>query len=399
MKSMYVVFALVVSLLIGLMSWYLYARLVRAAHIAPKWYWLLLIVLWVSAGPLAMVFRFAYGYNFATVVATWVGWTLTGILYLFLSFLIVRDIGLWLYTWFQSTQGSPLDPDRRALFVRTTNLALAGVSLAVAANGVRAARRTAEVIPLSVPIRGLPRALQELKVVQISDIHIGDTIGEEYLSEIVARVMEREPDLIVITGDLIDGKVREIGTLLDPLDDLQAPLGVYFITGNHEYYFNVEAWLREIESHGITTLVNEHVVIRYRGYRIVLGGIPDHDGGRFLGSHEPDVEQAFEGAPDSDIRVLLAHQPRSYPLAKGQGVDLQLSGHTHGGQVWPFGLFVPLQQYFSAGLHRVHEDSSDRAQWLYISRGTGYWGPPMRVGAPSEITDIRFVAAETRSNA
>jgi predicted MPP superfamily phosphohydrolase len=255
------------------------------------------------------------------------------------------------------------------------------------------------VVPLTVPIGGLPEALQDLKVVQISDIHMGDTIGEDYLRDIVARVMEQDPDLIVITGDLIDGKVREIDSLLDPLDELQAPLGIYFITGNHEYYFDVIAWLYEIESHGITTLVNEHVVIRYRGYRIVLGGIPDHDGGQFLASHQPDVEKTFSGAPTGDIRLLLAHQPRSYPLAKHHGVDLQLSGHTHGGQIWPFGLFVPLQQYFSAGLHRVHEDSGHKPQWLYISRGTGYWGPPMRVGAPSEITNIRFVAAETRSPA
>lgn len=388
MKSMYVVFGVVTLALIGLISWYFYARLVRAAGVQPRWYWLALIVFWVCAGPLAMIFRGIYGYNTATILAVWIGWTLTGLLYLVLSFLALRDVGLLLFGWMRSYQDNPLDADKRALFVRGSNAAIGVVTTVVAANGIRAARRTAAIVDVEVPVAGLPPSLSDLKIVQISDIHIGDTAGREYLSRIIDRVMGVSPDIVFITGDLIDGRVREIGDLLDPLDRLNAPLGVYYITGNHEYYFDAEAWVREVQTHGITTLVNEHVVIPYRGQRLVVGGIPDHDGGQFIASHRPDVGKTFEGAPEAAVRILLAHQPRSYPLAEGHAVDLQLSGHTHGGQIWPFGLLVPLQQYFSSGLHPVHDD-----RWIYISRGTGYWGPPIRVGAPSEITRIQLIPA------
>lgn len=388
MKSMYVVYGAAALVLIGLISWYFYWRLVRAAGVQPRWYLLALIVFWVCAGPLGMIFRGVYGYNTATVVAVWIGWTLTGLLYLVLSFLMLRDVGLFLFGWIRNYQDNPIDADKRALFVRGSNAAIGLVTTVVAANGIRAARRTAAVVDVKVPVKGMPPSLTDLKIIQISDIHIGDTAGKGYLSRIIDRVTSESPDIVFITGDLIDGRVREIGDLLDPLDRLSAPLGVYYITGNHEYYFDAEAWVREVQTHGITTLVNEHVVIPYRGQRLVIGGIPDHDGGQFIASHKPDVGKTFEGAPGAAVRILLAHQPRSYPLAEGYAVDLQLSGHTHGGQIWPFGLLVPMQQYFSAGLHPVHDDRR-----LYISRGTGYWGPPIRVGAPSEITRIQLIPA------
>jgi uncharacterized protein len=187
------------------------------------------------------------------------------------------------------------------------------------------------------------------------------------------------PDLVAGTGDLVDGSVRELGRAVAHLGRLQARHGVYFVTGNHEYYSGAEEWVAHLETLGIKPLRNEHVRIGDEG-GFDLAGIDDH-------SARPDLKKALGGRDASRACVLLAHQPRGIELADELGVDLQLSGHTHGGQMFPWNLLVRLQQPFVAGLHKLR-----RAQ-IYVSCGTGYWGPPMRVGAPAEITEIELVDA------
>jgi predicted MPP superfamily phosphohydrolase len=163
--------------------------------------------------------------------------------------------------------------------------------------------------------------------------------------------------------------------------------GSYFVTGNHEYYAGVRPWLAELERLGIKVLHNEHVVIERGGAKLVLAGVTDYNGGHFEESHRSDPQAALAGAPlATAAKVLLAHQPRSAAAAAQAGFDLQLSGHTHGGQFLPWNFFVRFQQPFTAGLHRLGR------MWVYVSRGTGYWGPPKRFGAPSEITEIRLIA-------
>jgi predicted MPP superfamily phosphohydrolase len=172
-----------------------------------------------------------------------------------------------------------------------------------------------------------------------------------------------------------------------PLGRLLSRHGTYFVTGNHEYYSGVLPWMAELERLGIKVLHNEHVVIERAGAKLVLAGVPDYSAGRFDRSHRSDPLAALAGAPvPVGARVLLAHQPRSAPAAEQAGFDLQLSGHTHGGQFLPWNFFVRFQQPFTAGLHRLGR------MWVYVSRGTGYWGPPKRFGAPSEITQIKLVA-------
>lgn len=261
-------------------------------------------------------------------------------------------------------------------------------ALFASAVGLWNARRIARVVNVDVPIAGLPAALHGFSIVQLSDVHVGPSIRRQYVEGIVAAVNGLEADVVAITGDLVDGSVPELREHVAPLGQLAARHGRFFVTGNHEYYSGAVPWMREIERLGLTVLHNEHVVIELGGEKLVIAGVPDYGAGHFDREHRSDPQRAIDGAPaDARARVLLAHQPRSAPAAARAGFDLQLSGHTHGGQFLPWNFFVRLQQPFTAGLHKLDE------LWVYVSRGTGYWGPPKRFGAPSEITKLRLIPA------
>ncbi|MBO4121789.1 metallophosphoesterase [Cupriavidus gilardii] len=268
-------------------------------------------------------------------------------------------------------------------------VATVALALLISLLGYLNARRVARVVDVEVPIAGLPAALDGFTIAQLSDIHVGPTIKRPYLQRIVDRVHTLDADAIAITGDLVDGKVPELSEHTAPLASLRAPHGVYFVTGNHEYYAGAHAWIDELRRLGLRVLLNEHVAIERDGARLVLAGVTDFSAGHFDPAHRSDPKAALAGAPsDAAVRVLLAHQPRSAVAAAEAGFDLQLSGHTHGGQFLPWNLFVPMQQPYVAGLHR------HGSMWVYVSRGTGYWGPPKRFGAPSEITRLRLRRAQ-----
>lgn len=278
---------------------------------------------------------------------------------------------------------------------RTGALVLPVLALLVTAWGFWNARRTAKVVRVDVPIANLPDALVGFSMAQISDIHVGPTIKTRYLQRIVDRVNALGADLVAITGDLVDGSVHELGHHVTPLAQLSSTYGTFFVTGNHEYYSGAHSWIARLRSLGIQVLMNEHVVIDHRldsqdveAAKVVVAGVTDHSAHHFDESHRSDPHAAMADAPErAFFRLLLAHQPRSAAAAADAGFDLQLSGHTHGGQFWPWGHFVRFQQPFTAGLHRLQQ------LWVYTSRGTGYWGPPKRFGAPSEITHLRLVKA------
>ncbi|KAF1027236.1 MAG: UDP-2,3-diacylglucosamine pyrophosphatase LpxG [Burkholderia plantarii] len=262
------------------------------------------------------------------------------------------------------------------------------VALVVSAIGFFNARRLARVVEVEVPIDDLPASLDGFTIVQISDVHVGPTIKHGYVEAIVNAVNRLEPDLIAVTGDIVDGSVARLAGHAAPLGQLRARHGAFVVTGNHEYYSGADAWIAEFRRIGLTVLLNEHRTIEHGDGRLVLAGVTDYSAGRFDPAHRSDPDAALAGAPaDVRLRVLLAHQPRSATAADAAGFTLQLSGHTHGGQFFPWNFFVPLQQPFVAGLARLN------GLWVYTSRGTGYWGPPKRFGAPSEITRVRLVAA------
>jgi predicted MPP superfamily phosphohydrolase len=262
------------------------------------------------------------------------------------------------------------------------------LALGVTLVGLVNARRLAAVVEVEVPIADLPLAFHGYSIVQISDIHVGPTIGHGYLDAIVGRVNGLGADAIAITGDLVDGSVAQLAPHTAPLARLRARDGVFFVTGNHEYYSGALEWVTELRRLGLTVLLNEHVLRERAGDALMIAGVTDFTAHHFFEAHRSDAHAAAAGAPDNvKVRVLLAHQPRSADAGAAAGFDLQLSGHTHGGQFFPWNLMVPLQQPFVAGLDRL------RSMWVYTSRGTGYWGPPKRFGAPSEITRLRLVAA------
>jgi predicted MPP superfamily phosphohydrolase len=248
------------------------------------------------------------------------------------------------------------------------------------------ARGRARVERLKIPVKKLGEGLHGVRVVQISDIHIGPTLDRHFLRRVVEQVNALEPDLIAVTGDLVDGSVRALREEVAPLSGLRAPLGVYYVTGNHEYYHGGAAWAAEVARLGLTVLHNEHRLIERSEARLVVAGVTDHEGGRVDPAHACRPDLALQGAPEGVPRLLLAHQPRTAFLAKGLGVDLQLSGHTHGGQLFPFMFFVKLQQPVIRGLANI------AGVRVYTSRGTGYWGPPLRLGPAPEITELTLVA-------
>lgn len=265
-----------------------------------------------------------------------------------------------------------------------TALGVLAAAVLVTAIGFVGARRTAAVKRVSIPIAGLPAALDGLTIVQLSDIHVGPTIKRPYIERIVRAVNALDADLVAVTGDVVDGSVKRLREHTAPLGQMRSRHGTFLVTGNHEYYAGAHAWIDEFRRIGLTVLLNEHVLIERGGAR-GAGGRDRLHGGGFDPAHRSDPAQALAGAPrDVGTKILLAHQPRSAEAANRAGFTVQLSGHTHGGQFLPWPPFVRLQQPVIGGLNRFGD------MWLYTSRGTGYWGPPNRFGVPSEITLIRL---------
>ena len=270
---------------------------------------------------------------------------------------------------------------------------VAGLGTLVTFAGLVGARRRARIVDIDVPVVNLPAALHGFSIAQITDVHVSTTIRRPYVERIVDAVNALKPDLIALTGDFVDGPVQELAPHTAPLARLNAPHGAFFVTGNHEYYSGANAWITEFKRLGLRVLLNEHAVITHNGAPLVIAGVTDYNAHHFHPTQRSDPAAALAGAPaNAGAKILLAHQPRSAIAAAAAGFDLQLSGHTHGGQFWPWNLFVRFQQPFTAGLHRLN------ALWVYVSRGTGYWGIPNRFGAPSEITRLRLIPAPRPSH-
>jgi predicted MPP superfamily phosphohydrolase len=317
----------------------------------------------------------------------WVGFLAMGFFSSLFVLTLLRDVGLIAYHAMRWA-GDWAEP---AGLTRTTALLVPIVAVLVTLVGLYNARRRAPLRHVIVPQAGMPPALGALRIVQLSDIHVGPTIKRGYVQAIVDAVNAQQPDVVVITGDLVDGSVAALAPHIAPLGALRARHGVFVVTGNHEYYAGAPAWVAHFQTLGMRPLMNEHVVIDHDGAAFLLAGITDYSAGGFVAGHRSDPVKAMAGAPtDLAVRILLAHQPRSAPAAEQAGFTLQLSGHTHGGQFLPWPAFVRFQQPFVFGLRQLN------GMWVYISRGTGYWGPPKRFFAPSEITCLRLRDAQAK---
>ncbi|HEY0641217.1 MAG TPA: metallophosphoesterase [Pseudonocardiaceae bacterium] len=288
------------------------------------------------------------------------------------------------------------DEDRARLIGRRLLIARSGAALAGAAAagvvgyGMATALGGPRITPITVPLAKLPAGLDGLRIAVVSDIHLGPLLGRSHTERIVRVINEQQVDVVAVVGDLVDGTVAELGEAAAPLRDLTSTHGSFFVTGNHEYYSGATAWLAELERLGLTVLANERTEIRAGGGVLDLAGINDVSageegrGGVESGVEGADFDRALGGRDESRPVVLLAHQPVAVDEAAARGVDLQLSGHTHGGQMFPFHGIVRLEQPALAGLSTVGGTR------LFVTRGAGFWGPPVRVGAPPEVAVVRL---------
>jgi predicted MPP superfamily phosphohydrolase len=330
--------------------------------------------------PFSMQTRALSNRKFADRLA-WVGLTAMGFFSTLFVLTLLRDVVLLAARLLISS-------GQAYLWIEPSAQLTLYLTLMITALGMFIARRRPGVIEVKIPVANLPQALHGFSIAQISDMHVGPTIKRGFVEGVVRRVNGLNADLIAVTGDLVDGSVQQLSPHTAPLAGLAARHGAYFVTGNHEYYSGERAWTEEIRRLGLRVLKNEHVVLQHDGASLVLAGVTDYSAHHFDPAQRSDPAAALRGAPvDAGARVLLAHQPSSAAAAAEAGFDVQLSGHTHGGQFWPWNLFIHFFQPFSSGLHRL------RDLWVYVSRGTGYWGPPNRFGVPSEITRIRLVPA------
>ncbi|HET9138699.1 metallophosphoesterase [Actinophytocola sp.] len=341
-------------------------------------------------------------------LATWFAWPgfiWFGLMaYLFLTLVVLELPRLALRGWVRrgplratastappedlATEAAPA-PDStvgRRVFLARASAAVAGAaSVGLVGAGMASALGPPEITRLTVPLRRLNPALAGYRIAVVSDIHLGALRGRGHTERIVRMINEQQPDLVTVVGDLVDGSVEELGGAARPLRDLVAPDGAFFVTGNHEYYSGYQPWLAELERLGVHPLRNERTTIGAGGAGFDLAGVNDVNG-EFV-SDGPDFDRALSGRDTDRPVILLAHQPVQVSDAVEHDVDLQLSGHTHGGQLWPFHYVVKLAQPAVSGLSKVDDT------WLYVTRGAGFWGPPVRVGAPPEITLVELGAS------
>ena len=382
--SRVLIFLLVVLSVVGGVHFYLWVRLVRDTQLPlplRTWATAALIALALSLPATFIVMR-KLPTELARLLA-WPGFLWMGLMFLAFTLVLAGDIVRLLLVVGAKAASGGLDPGRRLMLARVLGGGAAVGAGVVGALALRRALARVEVKEIAVELPRLPAQHHGTTIVQLTDLHVGPTIGRAFVEDIVRRTNELRPDVIAITGDLVDGSVERLRHAVEPLRELRARHGVYFVTGNHEYYSGSGPWIAELGRLGIKVLRNERVTLGGPG-GFDLAGIDDHTG-RLPGGPS-DLERALDGRDPGRAVVLLAHQPKAVFEASRLGVDLQLSGHTHGGQIWPFTYLVKLQQPYIAGLHR-HGDTQ-----IYVSPGTGYWGPPMRLGTRAEITRVTLHA-------
>ncbi len=312
----------------------------------------------------------------------WWGYSWMGMLTMFIVFFFLVEMVQFGYTQFFNPTIEELISFNRSLIGGVVMLTVLLLLI-----GLYEAKKDTPIKNVRIPIDNLPSAFNGFRIVQLTDIHVGPTVGSSFIKELVKKTNAMEPDLIAITGDLVDGRVHNLGPIVSELKNLRAKYGVYFVTGNHEYYSGVQEWVAFLPSLGIRVLSNERDTLECKGAFLDIAGIHDPTGRQMGQGFKPDLEAALEGWTPSRPLILLAHQPRPFAKAAKYGISLQLSGHTHGGQFFPFNLAVKAVEPYVKGLYREGKSV------LYVSTGNAYWGPPFRVGVPRELTCIELVAS------
>lgn len=346
---------------------------------------------------LAVVFhiylRVTQQYSTLSSFLAWTGYTSLGFIsYLFLlsvfrdAIALISRIFLRVKHLYSTSQNNQLhNPDRRHFLYKATSFSIAAVSGAATLVGAAKALEPPTIVQINIPLPPGSKNLKGLTLAQFTDLHAGPTIGYDYIRPMADAIQALNADIIAFTGDLVDGQPQDLEHDLSVLKTLDAPLGKFFVTGNHEYYSGALQWIEYVKTLGFSPLLNEHRKIEYNNGHLTLAGVTDIQAHKFYPHHLSSPAKSIKGALSDSYKLLLAHQPVSIYKAAESGFDLQLSGHTHGGQYFPFQYAVPLDQPFVKGLYQYKNTR------LYVSQGTGYWGPPLRLGTFPEITLFKFI--------
>lgn len=312
-------------------------------------------------------------------------YVLLGFLGLIMLFFILLDLKSLFEKATHNPSAPAVDLSRREFFKK--NFALTGIAASTLVTGSGYANSfDPKIVKVQIPLPEIHKNLDGLKIVQLSDVHIGPTLKKNFCEMLVDQVNALNPDIIAITGDMIDGEVSFLKEELMPFKNFKSRLGVYFVTGNHEYYWYASEWIQWAHDSGIVPLINENRKLTYNNTEFFLAGVNDPASKRLDKKNATDPFKAAKGIPDNAYKVLLAHQPNSCFSAVKAGFDTQLSGHTHGGQGFPWNIIVNLVQPYVRGLN------NHNGMHVYVHSGTGFWGPPNRFMVDSEIAEIIFTS-------
>lgn len=400
-------FRIVISVAMVFIHLYLWKRLVKDTTHSGRTRWILTGAL--SVGPVFMIAALNLPKVTGLEMAGWYSWPgylwMAYVLYLFLILVVLEPVRFATRKWVEKRTREPVTVEstepmgeapatldaaslsRRLLLARSSAVAATVASAGIVGFGASTALGAPDVLRVPIRLRRLDPAMNGFRIAVVSDIHLGPLLGRSHVERLVRMINETESDLVAIVGDLVDGTVSELGHAAEPLQDLVSREGSFFVTGNHEYILEgTVPWLAEVERLGVHNLGNENTVIRRGSAGFDLAGVNDIAGRRH--SDPPDYDRALTGIDPSRPTVLLAHQPVMVKEAAERGVDLQISGHTHGGQLWPLQYVVEAIQPALAGLSTFDETQ------LYVTRGAGFWGPPVRIGAPPDITVLSLESFE-----
>lgn len=380
-----------------------YARLVRPHHLKRKVRIIagILIFLLLAAISVAMPVSLYTARDpqlyLSYHVETWLPWLyfLMTFICILLMLVILRDLG-WSLSRISSWIKSRKQPDkkedsaeseaqadeqlsRREFFKRVSTVATVGSAAVLTPAAVMYATKGRKIREFDLHHARLPKSLDGLRIAHLSDIHVGNTIGREDVEEIVAQTNALQADLIVITGDMVDGLPEFIGSWLDPMKSFQSRYGTYFVTGNHDHLWDARGWCDLLSGLGMHVLDNAHEIIEINGTPLAIAGAIDALGDRKNRKWKSDPEKALSNIPPEIFRIMLVHQPKSVDRSFAAGADIVLLGHTHGGQCWPLNHIINAMHKYASGLYEVD------GKLAFVSCGTGYWGPPLRLGIPAEI--------------
>ena len=383
-----------------LLGVFLYMRLIHPLKLRLRYrilWGFLDVILMVGAGaalPLSIVASRSKSYlgDFNLTVFLPASYIFITFLCLILAAIIIRDV-----VWFicriiamiqeyrhKAAQTEVISEDsetlsRRQFLKCVTNSAVVGGAAMFTPAAVYYARSRRITKNIDIALKSIPQSLDGLRIVHLSDIHVGNTIRQQDIAEIVSETNALDPDLIVITGDIADGMPEDIGHWLDPMKDFKSRYGAFFVTGNHDHMWDGTGWCKYVAGLNISVLNNEHKILTIHGTEFVIAGAIDVNGDFHRRTWHSDPKKALSGAPENLFKLMLVHQPASVDKSFKFGADLVLAGHTHGGQFWPMTYIIDAIHKYSRGLYYVGEKA------VFISCGTGYWGPPLRFGVPPEI--------------